>query len=72
MNGFEIFGYSIDFYDRQKFIGSLTLDEPDRKLMGYAGKKQLVYTGELTKGFKKINVDGVYMTECIPLCGRLK
>jgi hypothetical protein len=72
MNGFKIFGYNVDFYDRKKFVGSLRLDEPDRDLMGYAGRKQLAYKGILTKGTKKVKVDGVYLTECIPLCGRLK
>lgn len=71
MSQFEIIGYAVDFYENKKLVGSLILDKPDRKEIGYAGRKMMYYKGELKKGAKTVNVDGEFLTECFPLCGRI-
>lgn len=72
MKGFKIFGYSIDFYEGRKYMGCLIIDEPDRDSFGYHSRKEMTYKGELKKGTKMVKVDGTYMTELVPLCGRIK
>lgn len=72
MKDFRVFAYSIEFYEGKKFLGSLIIDEPDREEMGYMGRKMMTYKGKLKKGYKEVEVDGTYLTECLPLCGRIK
>lgn len=71
MSQFKIFGYSVDFYQNKKLVGSLILDKADRDEIGYAGRKMMQYKGQLKKGHKFVEVDGEFMTECFPLCGRI-
>lgn len=71
MSQFNIFGYAVDFYQNKKLVGSLILDQPDREEIGYAGRKIMSYKGQLKKGHKVVEVDGEFMTECFPLCGRI-
>ena len=71
MSQFKIFGYSVDFYQNKKLVGSLILDKADREEIGYAGRKVMSYKGQLKKGHKFVEVDGEFMTECFPLCGRI-
>ena len=71
MKDFRIFAYAIEFYQGSKYLGNLIVDEPDREHMGYAGRKNLAYKGILKKGYKEVKLDGTYLTECVPLCGRI-
>lgn len=38
-NVFEIVGYSVDYYVDGKFKGSRNIDNPDRSVFGYHGRK---------------------------------
>ena len=68
---FEIFGYHIDYRSNGKYQGSVRIDEPDRELMGYAGRTTFVLDRPV-KTDKTILKAGVTVTtECIPLCGKI-
>lgn len=72
---FEILGYQLDVICPQtkKYLGSINLafDDEDRP-HGYTGRRieQLCTTGH--KASKKVKFDGEYITELLPLCGKLK
>ena len=48
MINFEIFGYSVDYRLNGRYIGSVTIEKPDRDKMGYYGKKIETLTSIVT------------------------
>ena len=52
-NPFEIIGYSIDYYIRGKYIGSIKNDKPDRDVMGYHGRKTFKLLSDIILKKKK-------------------
>lgn len=72
MSQFEIFGYSVDYRLNGRYIGSITIDEPDRKTMGYYGKRTETLENDLVIKNKKYKKGTVVTTECYPLCGKFK
>lgn len=76
---FEILGYHVDYYDvennKAKYIGSIKLDQPDRPVMGFEGRRTDDVTEllELRTSNGKIQkvVNKKVMTECVPICGRV-
>lgn len=68
---YEQLGYYLDFFQAGKFVGSMVLQEPDRKEVGYYSKKIAVsdFTFKLDNG-KKIQAGLEYHTYMYPLCGR--
>ena len=39
---FEHLGYSLDYHVAGKYYGSINIDEPDREVIGYSGKKTCI------------------------------
>ncbi len=73
---FEFLGYSTEYYQNNKYIGSVKSDINDR-LLGYSGRRyETAYEDIfLTNGMgktKKIRKGQEYYTEVIVLCGKLK
>lgn len=69
---FEILGYHKEVFDGGGYLGSMRMEEPDREVMGYGGRREEYITGLVRKGSKIHKVDGYFMTECVPLCGKIK
>jgi hypothetical protein len=70
---FHIHGYSIDVYVHNKYTGSYTIEQPDREHFGIAGRKTEFAKEEITLSNKKIVKEGTkIMTDCNPICGRMK
>lgn len=76
---FEILGYHVDYYDvennKAKYIGSIKLDQPDRPVMGFEGRRidDVTELLELRTSNGKIQkiINKKVMTECVPICGRM-
>lgn len=69
---FNIFAYAIEIYYNNKYYGNIIVDQPDRKVMGYMGRKEVTLTEDFV-GKKKMLPKGTKVyTECVPLCGRIK
>jgi hypothetical protein len=69
---FEIIGYNIDIYFNKKYFGSIPIEKPDREVMGYTGRKTEILEKDFSYKNKKLKAGVEVVTECIPLCGRLK
>lgn len=70
---FEIKGYSKDYFVKGKFIGTIVLDKPDRKVYAYAGKITEVLENDVLLKNKKIIKKGTeVVTELLPICGRAR
>ena len=68
---FEINGYTKDYYYNGKFIGSQTLETPDRDTMGYYGRRDEVLTEDLVfSKRKRLKKGSVVKTELQYICGR--
>jgi len=68
---FEILGYSVDLYYQGKFYGSYKIEQPDRDILGYSGRKQETLTEDWAYKNKKLKKGTVVYTECYPICGRM-
>lgn len=72
MTGFLIVGYSVDYLVQGKYIGSIRLEQADRTVFGYAGRKTETLTEDLQlDNNKKVKAGSVVTTELFPLNGRL-
>lgn len=70
---FELIGYSKDIYLDGKYYGSINIDELDREVIGYNGKRKEVTTEEIKIGSKKrIKIGTTIETMVYPLNGRVK
>lgn len=70
---FEHLGYHLDLYcpRTKKYEGSITVeDEPNRE-RGYFGRRKEVVNAIGRKGMKEKKFNGKFLTELVPLCGRL-
>ena len=71
MADFKHLGYFKEFYIGNKFIGNLSLTEPDRELTGYAGRIFETTTDQIIlENGKKIKAGTNIMTMVYPLNGR--
>jgi hypothetical protein len=68
---FEIKGYSVSYYVNNKYVGSVTISQPDRSEFGYSGRREDVLEQDLIIGKKKIKKGSVVKTELQKICGRL-
>lgn len=69
---FEVFGFSKEFYQDGKLIGSIRMDNPDREIMGYMGRTNEKLPMSVSLDNKKsIKAGSLVMTQLIPLCGKL-
>lgn len=70
---FELIGYYKDIYLDGKYYGSINIDELDREVIGYAGKRTEITTEEIKIGNKKrIKIGTAIDTMVYPLNGRAK
>lgn len=69
---FEIKRFSIDYYVGSKYVGSMTIEKPDREIFGYQGRKTEPLKTPLQTKKKIIPVGTLVTTELIPICGRIK
>ena len=69
---FEILGYHVDLYKDNKYVGSIKIKDKDRHDLGYAGRREEYVCGNVRRGNKIVFVEGRYITECVPLCGKIK
>tara|TARA_R100000805_G_C3599957_1_gene100698 strand:- start:116 stop:391 length:276 start_codon:yes stop_codon:yes gene_type:complete len=69
-NTFEILGYTIDYYFRGKLIGRIRTDKPDREVLGYTGRKNVVLEKDTILKNKKYKKGIIVTTECLPICGK--
>jgi hypothetical protein len=72
---FKIHGYHKELFDQHtgKYLGFIKMSVPDRSeaKFGYFGRTRQHVKGTAERSGKTFKVDGVYVTECIPLCGRI-
>ena len=71
---FQHIGYHLDLYCKHtyKYQGSVTIDNPDaNRVHGYHGRKLETINARGRKGTKTIDFNDDYITELIPLCGRI-
>lgn len=71
-NKFNLLGYYKDYYVNRKFVGSIRIEEKDREVFGYTGRKEEVLTEDLVINKKKIKKGTTVVTELGVLCGRIK
>ena len=69
-NPFEIIGYFVDYRIRGKYIGSISIDKPDRDIMGYQGRKTYPLENDIILKKKKYKKGTIVTTECYPTCGK--
>lgn len=69
---FNLLGYYKDYYVNRKFVGTLRIEEKDREVFGYTGRKEEVLTEDLVINKKKIKKGTTVVTELGVLCGRIK
>ena len=69
---FEIFGYHLDFYCANKYMGSIECEKPEDDIYGYHSRKNYICDKNIKLGKKTIKKGAEYYTEVIPLCGRFK
>ena len=67
---FEIIGYDFEIYFRGKYYGSIRMQKPDREVMGYSGRRELVLLDDWKYKRKRLKAGTVVVTECVPLCGK--
>lgn len=68
---FEHIGYSVDYFIENKFVGSIKIQEPDREVYGYQGRRTETLQNNITLINKKVLKKGVEVkTELVPLCGK--
>ena len=71
-NVFEHVGYFKDYYVNRKFVGTVKVDEKDREVYGYTGRKEEVLTEDMVINKKKLKKGTTVITELGVLCGRVK
>jgi hypothetical protein len=68
---FEILGYTKEYFIKNKLIGNIVVQEPDRKVYGYEGKvKEVLQDDIVLKNQKVIKKGTEVTTEIMPICGR--
>ena len=71
---FEILGFFKNYWVNGRLMGSIRLDKPDRKVMGWGGKKTEVLKEDvyLTDTKKTVRKGTTAITECNALYGKSK
>lgn len=70
---FKLIGYSVDYHVEGKYIGSKTIEAPDREEIGYYGKKIEVATEDIKfKNNKRIKKGTEFYTFLYPMNARIK
>ena len=70
MSQFEQLGYFLEYMIEDKYIGSTTMDTPDRKEIGYYGRINAIAEEDIILDNKKrIKKGQSFYTRMYPLCG---
>lgn len=70
---FEVKAFAKDFIVRRKLIGTIVIENQDREVFGYAGKRSEVLADDVQLSNGKIIRKGTEVeTELNPICGRAK
>jgi hypothetical protein len=70
---FKTVGYSVDYLVQGKYVGSIRLEQADRTVFGYAGRKTETLTEDIQLSNKrKIKKGTLVTTELFPLNGRIE
>lgn len=73
MSQFKKLGFYIEYMVDGKYVGSVNIEQPDRKEIGYYGRIDEVATEDIVFGNKKRIKKGTnYYTRMYPLCGSRK
>ncbi len=68
---FEHLGYFVDYMVNNKCIGSINIEKPDREVIGYNGKQDIILENDITLSNNKVIKKGTpCRTYLYPLCGR--
>lgn len=68
---FEHLGYAVDYHVNGKYVGSINIQEKDREVVGWAGKKHGIAEENIKFSNRKvIKVGTPYYTFLYPLCGK--
>ena len=67
---YETFGYFVEYWQNGKYLGSINIDKPDRKTVGYNGTQTHIAHKDIIVGKNKIKQNQEYYTRLYPLCGR--
>ena len=68
---FEHIGYSLDYFVENKFVGSIKVEQPDREVSGYSGRKTEILTSNIKLSNKKVLKKGTEVkTELVQLYGK--
>tara|TARA_R110000796_G_scaffold251102_3_gene381718 strand:+ start:1013 stop:1279 length:267 start_codon:yes stop_codon:yes gene_type:complete len=68
---FQHLGYFVDYMINNKYVGSINMDTPDRKIIGYNGKQDITLENDITLSNNKVIKKGMLCrTYLYPLCGR--
>ena len=71
MTQFEKIGYFIEYMIDTKYIGTITIEQPDRKEIGYYSRIDSVANQDiLLDNKKRIKKGQSYYTRMYPLCGK--
>lgn len=72
---FEILGYHKELYHKEtgKYVGYVRMSVPDRaeSKFGYFGRLTMHVKGTAIRNGKEFSVDDEYLTECLPVCGKI-
>lgn len=68
---FETIGFSIDYYIGNKFIGYTVMDEPEREVNGYRGRRiDTLQEDVICTNKKRIKAGEVVKTEQVQMYGK--
>ena len=71
MTQFEKLGFFIEYMIDTKYIGTITIEQPDREEIGYYGRIDSVANQDiLLDNKKRIKKGQSYYTRMYPLCGK--
>tara|TARA_R110000782_G_scaffold212821_1_gene300834 strand:+ start:113 stop:340 length:228 start_codon:yes stop_codon:yes gene_type:complete len=71
MTQFEKLGFFIEYMIDTKYIGTITIEQPDREEIGYYGRIDSVANQDiLLDNNKRIKKGQSYYTRMYPLCGK--
>ena len=73
MSQFKKLGFYVEYMVDGKYVGSVNIEQPDRKEIGYYGRiDQIAKEDIVFRTKKRIKAGTHYYTRLYPLCGKRK
>lgn len=70
MSQFKQHGFFVEYMVAGKYVGSITIQQPDRETIGYHGRIDAVATEDIVfSNRKRIKKGTQYYTRLYPICG---